>query len=99
MRVPIPHSLPRDEAKRRFEASMHEVVEKIPGGGAKIETSWPDDYLMDMVLQVLGQTIHGHLDIQESEAIIVFDLPPGLGFVEGMVGKVVREKGIKLLAP
>ncbi|MBD3728324.1 MAG: polyhydroxyalkanoic acid system family protein [Sphingomonadales bacterium] len=98
MRVAIPHAIDRDEAKRRFEERIHEVVDHIPGGNATIATSWPDTYLMDMVLHVLGQEIHGHLDIQPAEVIIVFDLPPGLGFVERMVSGMIRDKGTKLLA-
>lgn len=97
MRIAIPHSLPREEVKSRFDARMHEIAEHVPGG-AEVHTSWPDDYLMDLVVTAMGQQLHGHLDIKESEVVIVIDLPPALSFVEGLIGPAIEKKGQKLLA-
>lgn len=97
MRVSIPHSLPREEVKSRFDARLHEIADHLPGG-AEFETSWADDYLMDMVVRTMRQELHGHLDIKDSEVVIVIDLPPALSFVEGMLAPALQKKGAKLLS-
>ena len=96
MRLSIPHNLEREAAKDRLGSRMHEIADHLPGG-AEVDISWPDEYLMDMVVRTMRQELHGHVDIKDSEGVIVIDLPPALSFVEGMLGPILQKKGTKLL--
>ena len=97
MRVAIPHSLPREEVRRRLHERAHEITGFIPGGIAEVATDWPGDDRMHMALSALGQTVDAQVDIEDAAMVVTIDLPPSLSFVRGMVESTVREKGTKLL--
>ena len=98
MRVPVPHNLPREEVRRRMQAQSHEIAGYFPGGLATVETSWPDDDRMDLDIRAVGQTIRGHIDIEDERLIIEIDLPLALSFVEPIVAGAIRDQGQKLLS-
>ena len=39
MRVPISHSLGKEEVRRRLQSHSHEIAQYIPGGMADVTTS------------------------------------------------------------
>ena len=49
MRVPIPHQLGKEEAKRRLKARSHEAGGLIPGG-ADVAVDWPSEDRMTMAV-------------------------------------------------
>ena len=97
MRVAIPHSLGRDEARHRMAARSGEIAGFIPGGLADVATHWPSADRMDMRIAAMGQQITGSIEIEDSAVVLSIDLPPALGFVEPMIRGVIAEKGQKLL--
>lgn len=97
MRVPVPHNLPREEVRRRMNAQSHEIAQYFPGGLATVNTSWPSDDRMALDIRAVGQTIVGHIDIEDNRLVIEIDLPPALSFVEPIVANAVRDQGQKLL--
>ncbi|HYD25310.1 MAG TPA: polyhydroxyalkanoic acid system family protein [Croceibacterium sp.] len=99
MRVPIPHSLGREEARRRLRANSHKMAEGFPAGMAQVETSWPSDDRMAMSIQAMGQAVVGRIDIEDAQVILTVDLPPALGFIEPIVAGAIRQSGQKMLAP
>lgn len=98
MRVSIPHNLPREEVRRRIREKSGELAGIVPGGLATVETGWRGDDVMDMAVTAMGQTVHGAVEVGDSDIAISFDLPPQLGMLAGMIEAKVREKGQKLLA-
>ena len=98
MRFAIPHTLEKDEVRRRFHARSHEIAGHIPGGVADVTTSWPSEDRMNLDIAALGQKLHGRIDIEASEVVFEFDLPPALGFIEPMIRKAIEAKGQKLLS-
>lgn len=97
MRVPIPHTLPREEVRHRLSSRSHEIANFIPGGMAKVETAWPDEDTMTLGVRAMGQGIQGRVLIEEHQVVFEVDLPPALAFVESMVAGAIRQKGTKLL--
>ena len=97
MRVPIPHTLPREEVRHRLSSRSHEIANFIPGGMAKVETAWPDEDTMTLGVRAMGQGIQGRVLIEEHQVVFEVDLPPALAFVEPMVAGAIRQKGTKLL--
>ncbi len=96
MRVPIPHQLGKDEARRRLKARSHEAAGLIPGG-ADVAVDWPSEDRMTMAIKAMGQSISTVIDVEEEAVIFQLDLPPALSFVEPMIRGVIAEKGQKLL--
>lgn len=99
MRVAIPHSLGREEARRRMRANSHRMADGLPGGMAQVTTDWPSEDRMRLSISAMGQVVNGHIDIEESQ--IVFDamLPPALGFLQPIVEGAIRQQGPRLLGP
>jgi len=99
MRVPIPHHLGKDEARRRLKTRIHELAEHLPGGAAEVTTAWPSEDRMTMSVSAMGQQVDGAVDIEESQVVFEVTLPAALSFIEPMVAGAIRKSGQKLLAP
>jgi hypothetical protein len=89
MQVPIPHTLGREEARRRLQANSHRMADGFPAGMATVETSWPTEDRMAMSIQAMGQALVGHIDVEDSRMILNVDLPPALAFVEPIVAGAI----------
>lgn len=99
MQVAIPHSLGREEVRRRLRGSENRIEDAIPGGMAKIETSWVDDDTLSLAINAMGQTLAGRIAIEDTQVLFDVDLPLALGFIKPMVEGAIRQAGQKLLAP
>jgi len=97
MRIPIPHTLPREEVRHRLSSRSHEIRNFIPGGMADVSTSWPDEDTMLLGVKAMGQGIDGRVLIEERQVVFEIDLPPALSFVEPMIAGAIRQQGAKLL--
>lgn len=97
MRIPISHSLPREEVRHRLASRSHEIRNFIPGGMADVSTHWPDEDTMTLAVRAMGQGIDGRVKIEETQVVFEIDLPPALGFVEPMIAGAIRQQGTKLL--
>ncbi len=97
MRVTLPHKLGREEVRRRMHAHGHEIGSYFPPGMATVETSWPDEDNMDLLITAAGQEIHGRIEVHEAQVVIEMDLPAILGFLRGTLERAVRRHGGRLL--
>ncbi len=96
MRVAIPHSLGREEVRRRIKGSAHEIVDFLPDR-ADVSTDWPSDDQMTLNVGAMGQSITGDIAIEADQVVFTIDLPGMLSFVEPMVRTAITAKGQKLL--
>lgn len=97
MRVPIPHSLPKEEVRHRLASRSHEIANFIPGGMADVATAWPGEDVMTLSVRAMGQGIEGRVLIEDRQVVFEIDLPPALSFVEPMIAGAIRQQGTKLL--
>ena len=97
MRVTLPHNLGREEVRRRMHKHGHEIGGYFPPGMATVETSWPDEDVMELVITAAGQRITGGIEVEDESVTIDMDLPPMLGFLRGTLERAVRKHGGKLL--
>lgn len=97
MRVTLPHTLGRDEVRRRMHEHGHEIADQFPAGMASVETTWPNEDQMDLTVLAMGQRIEGQIEIHDDAVIIDVDLPPMLSFLSGIIESAVSQKGGKLL--
>jgi len=99
MQVPIPHALGRVEARRRLHANSHRMAEGFPAGMAQVDTSWPSEDRMALAIRAMGQSVVGHIDVEEAQVVLHVDLPPALAFIEPLVAGAIKQSGQKMLAP
>lgn len=94
--IDIPHTLGRDEARRRLRDRIGELGEHIPGGAA-VESNWPGDYRMNLVVKAVLQTVHATLDVEERNVRCELWLPAWLALFANRIKSLAREKGGELL--
>lgn len=98
MRVAIPHSLGREEARSRLKDNTDKIADFIPSGVAQVATSWPDADTMTLAITAMGQSIAGRIAVEDTQAVIEVTLPPALSFVEPMIQGAIEQSGRKLLS-
>ena len=97
MRVPIPHSLGKDEARRRLKARSGDLAGMMPGGMADVQVSWPDEDRMALAVTAMNSSVNAAVEIGEAAVTVVVDLPMALKFFEPLIRSAVEKNGQKLL--
>lgn len=97
MRFAIPHDLPREEVRRRFRDNVGSLADHMPGGVAEVQSGWPSENRMNLSVAAMGQTVTGHVDIEDAQVVFNVTLPPALAFVEPVIQGAIRQQGQKLL--
>jgi hypothetical protein len=98
MRIALPHSLGREEVRRRLHARSGEIAGLFPGGMAEVAVGWPHEDRMSLDVTAMGKTMAGAVEISEHEVAFMIELPAALSFVEPLVKSAIESKGRKLLA-
>ena len=99
MDVSVPHNLGREEVRRRLREKGHTIGDGIPGGMADVTTDWPSEDRMTLAINAMGQSLTGHIDIEDNAVRIAMQLPPALGFLKPIVDAAIHQHGAKLLEP
>ncbi|WP_374530122.1 polyhydroxyalkanoic acid system family protein [Novosphingobium sp.] len=97
MRMTFPHSLGREEVRRRVREHEGEIAQIAPAGMAEVTTSWPSEDKMALSVTAMGKTIEGCVDISDDALAFEFDLPMALSFVGPMIRSAIEPKAKKLL--
>ena len=99
MRLALPHNLTREEVRRRLRDNSHRIGDSIPLAMAEVTTSWPSEDRMGLAIGAMGQSISGHVDIEDAQVVFTVELPGALSLVEPMVEQAIRKQGQSLLEP
>jgi Putative polyhydroxyalkanoic acid system protein (PHA_gran_rgn) len=97
MRIAIPHTLDREEARKRLHEKAAQAAEKADGM-ASVATTFADDDHMVMSVSAMGYTLDCGVELGEKELVVEVDLPASLGFAKRMIEGMIREKSAKLLS-
>lgn len=93
----IPHTLGREEARRRIRARIGELPSHIPGGAAQVRSSWPSEDRLLVDVTALGQAVAAAIDVDDRVIRVRLDLPPILGLAAGPIVAAVRRNAATLL--
>lgn len=93
--VDLPHSLGKDEARRRIANNIHRLTEHIPGGG-HVESGWSGDQL-NLKVQAMGDSVQASVDVQDTKVHVKVLLPGLLGMFAAPFQAVLKSKGSVLL--
>lgn len=97
MEIDIPHSLGKDEAKRRIEQGLPKLEQHIPGGGS-LSAQWPSDYALDMVITAMAQTIPVTLAIEDDRLRGDVSVPMFLKMMSGQIAEFVKTSAAKMFS-
>jgi hypothetical protein len=98
MQFDIPHSLGREEAKRRIERGIPKLGQHIPGGG-EVQAVWPTPYELQMGISAMGQKVAADLVIEEDRIRANVAVPLMLSMMAGAISGFVKTSAEKMLAP
>ncbi|HEX4801347.1 MAG: polyhydroxyalkanoic acid system family protein [Myxococcales bacterium] len=93
--VDLPHSLGKDEARRRIANNLHKLEQHIPGG-AQVQSGWTGDQL-NLDVAAMGQSVAAQIDVMDNKVHLKVLLPPMLGMFSGLIQGVLQKKGSVLL--
>jgi putative polyhydroxyalkanoate system protein len=93
--VDLPHSLGKEEARRRIANNIHKLQEHIPGG-AQVHSGWTGDQL-NLDVAAMAQSVSATIDVQESKVHLRVLLPPMLGMFSSLIQATLQKKGNVLL--
>src|SRR5947209_20579968 len=93
--VDLPHSLGKDEARRRIANNIHKLEEHIPGG-AQVESGWTGDQL-NLMVRALGDSVKATIDVEETKVHLKVLLQPMLGMFSSIIQGALKKKGSVLL--
>src|SRR5206468_7058424 len=93
--VDLPHSLGKDEARRRIANNIHRLTDFFPGGG-HVESGWAGDQL-NLAIHALGDSVQSTIDVEETKVRQRVLLPGMLGMFSGLIQAALQKKGGLLL--
>ena len=96
IRFEIPHSLGKDEARRRLAGGISKVASHIPGGG-DVQSSWPSEDRLVLAITVMGQRIGVDLTAEEKRVTALIDIPPMLSIMAGPITDLIQGSARKSL--
>jgi hypothetical protein len=95
IQVDIPHSLGREEARRRIAGNIGSLQSHIPGG-AQVTHAWVGDRL-DMQVTAMGQTVSAQIGVEDTQVRCNLVLPGVLGMLATPIAAALKAKGADLL--
>ena len=93
--VDLPHSLGKDEARRRIANNVHKLEEHLPGG-AQVSSGWNGDQL-HLNIAAMGESVNATIDVMDAKVHLKVLLPGMLGMFSGIVQAALQKKGSVLL--
>jgi hypothetical protein len=97
--VNIPHSLGKEEARRRMEAGFGRLRSQMTGGLAgmiSFQDRWEGDQL-HFEGGALGQKMRGRLEVLADSVRVQLDLPEMLAAIAERITSTLEREGQKLL--
>ena len=91
----LPHSLGKEEARRRIANNIHGLENHIPGG-ASVQSAWSGDRL-NLSIGAMGEQVQAILDVQETKVHLSLALPGMLGMFSGVIAGALKSQGDRLL--
>ncbi len=92
----IPHQLTRAEAKRRIQEQVRTLRRQQGPLLTSLHETWAGDRL-DFSAGAMGQTIKGHLTVDDQAVHVEVELPAFLAMLAGTVKQTIEQQGRHLL--
>lgn len=92
LEVRVPHSVGRDEARRRLEAALVRARDEYADQVGAIEATWEAADQLRLQLTVLGMEIDSAVHVHDSELIVQLEVPGMAGLFAGRIKQGIEER-------
>jgi len=90
--VRVPHSLERDEVRRRLDTALVTAREQYAASVGDIEASWEGDDRLRVLLTVSGMKFDGTVDILVEELVVDLRMPGMAALFSGRIREGIQER-------
>jgi hypothetical protein len=90
--VRVPHSLGRDEVKRRLDAAVGRARDEFGEKIGDLDASWDGDERLRLLLSVMGMQIDSEVEIQASELLVRVQIPGMAGLFAGRIKQGIEDR-------
>ena len=94
--VSIPHSLGKQEARKRLETGIGQLRHSFGDKLTSISETWTGDRL-DFDIKALGQAVSGNLDVMEDSVRVEVQLPWILAVIADKARGMIEKQGTLML--
>lgn len=92
LEVRVPHSVGRDEARRRLDAAIVRARDEYADKVGEIEANWEGEDLLRLQLSVLGMPIGSEVDVRDEELVVRVEVPGMAGLFAGRIKEGIQER-------
>lgn len=93
----IPHTLGKDEARRRIAAGLPRLAQHIPGGGT-VDPEWTGADTLVLGIVAMGQKVAVDMQVGEANVGGTVKVPMMLAMMSGPIAEFVKTSAEKMLA-
>lgn len=90
MQFEVPHSLGKQEARRRIEAGLPKLEQHIPGGGS-VTSNWTAEDRLSLGIEAMAQTVSVSIEIEDDRVRGDIEVPMMLSMMSGMIRDFVEK--------
>lgn len=92
LEVRVPHSLGKDEVRRRLDRAVVRARDEYADNVGAIETSWQGDDLLAVGVNVMGMQIDGEVEILVEELLVRLEVPMMAALFAGRIREGIEER-------
>lgn len=92
LEVKVPHTLPREEVRRRLDEALVKAKAEHADTVGEIGAAWIDDDTMQFNLVVAGMKFDGALEILVEELLVRLELPGAAALFSGRIRDGIQER-------
>ena len=90
--VRVPHTLEREEVRRRIDAALVRAREDSADKVGDIEASWEGDDRLRLLLTVMGMRIAGDIEILVGELVVKLEIPGMAALFAGQIRDGIQQR-------
>ena len=90
--VRVPHSLERDEVRRRLDDALVRAREQYAAAVGDIEASWEGEDRLRVLLTVSGMKFDGTVEILVEELVVALQVPGMAALFAGRIREGIEER-------
>lgn len=92
LEVRVPHTLEREEVRRRIDAALVRAREDYADKVGDIEASWDGDDRLRLLLTVMGMRIAGDIEILVGELVVKLEIPGMAALFAGQIRDGIQQR-------
>ena len=90
--VRVPHTLERDEVRRRLDDALVRAREQYTAAVGDIEASWEGEDRLRVLLTVSGMKFDGTVEILVEELVVALQVPGMAALFAGRIREGIEER-------